>query len=173
MKSLLDKHPFIILFLKRIFALYQIRVNLKKIESLNCVIQGNTEDGNKMKFDHKETRLERQIHSCFDFLQDEFEFDFRKNEYPEYLGFPGPIYVFSYYNAHGCLSFHYVEQKDELGLYISDRYSSNQYQLTEHEVPTSDICNHKVYTKRRLLIDISAKLRIEAETKRTVLGIKI
>ena len=127
----------------------------------------------KMKNHHNETRLERQIHSCFDFLQDEFEFDFRKNEYPEYLGFPGPIYVFSYYNAHGCLSFHYDTQKDELGLYISDRYSSNQYQLTEHEVPTSDICNHKIYTKRRLFIDISSKIRIEAETKRTVLGIKI
>lgn len=126
-----------------------------------------------MKFDHKETRLERQIHLYFDFLLNEYDFDFRKNVYNDYLGFPGPIYVFSYYNAYGCLSFHFVEQKDELGLYISDRYSSNQYQLTEHEVSTSDICNHKVNTKRRLLIDISAKLKIEAETKRTVLGIKI
>lgn len=116
-------------------------------------------------------RLERQIYLYFDFLLTDYSFVYRKNVYPDYMGFPGPIYVFSYYNRNGCLSFHYIAQKDELGLYIADHYSNHQYDLIEREVSTAKICTHKWFTKRKLLSDISTQLKHEATTKQTVLGI--
>ena len=67
-----------------------------------------------MKNRQDESRMERQIHFYFDFLVTDFFFTYRKNIYSDYNGFPGPICVYSFYNDNGCLSFHYIAQKDDL-----------------------------------------------------------
>ena len=126
-----------------------------------------------MKTEQKKDRLERQILFCFDFLVTDFSFTYRKKSYPDYMGFPGPICVYSFYNDHGCLSFHYIAQKDELGLYTADHDSDHQYDLMAHEVSTSKLCGRKVFTKKQLFSEIAKLLRKEAEANRTVLGIKI
>ena len=126
-----------------------------------------------MKTEQKKDRLERQILFYFDFLVTGFSFTYRKKSYPDYMGFPGPICVYSFYNDNGCLSFHYIAQKDELGLYTADQYSENRYHLLQREVSTSKLCGRKVFTKKQLFSEIAKLLRKEAEANRTVLGIKI
>ena len=126
-----------------------------------------------MKAKQKKDRLERLILFYFDFLVTDFSFDYCKTIYPDYKGFPGPIYVYSFYNDNGCLSFHFIAQKDELGLYTADQYSDHQYQLLQREVSTSELCGRKVFTKRQLFSEISNQLRKEAEENGTVLGINV
>ena len=132
--------------------------------SRNCEVK-------RMKNTQNKTRLERQIHFYFDFLLTDYSFVYRKNVYPDFMGFPGPIYVYSFYNNYGCLSFHYIVQKDELGLYIADHYSNDQYHLMEREVSTARLCSRKLFTKKQLFSAISTQLKKEAESKKTVLGI--
>lgn len=126
-----------------------------------------------MKAKQKKDRLERLILFSFDFLVMDFSFAYRKTSFPDFMGFPGPICVYSFYNDNGCLSFHYIVQKDELGLYTADQYSDNQYQLLQREVSTSELCGRKVFTKRQLFSEISNQLRKEAEENGTVLGINV
>lgn len=126
-----------------------------------------------MKAKQKKDRLERLILFYFDFLVTVFSFAYRKTSFPDFMGFPGPICVYSFYNDNGCLSFHYIVQKDELGLYTADQYSDNQYQLLQREVSTSELCGRKVFTKRQLFSEISNQLRKEAEENGTVLGINV
>lgn len=126
-----------------------------------------------MKTEQKKDRLERQILFYFDFLVTGFSFTYRKKSYPDYMGFPGPICVYSFYNDNGCLSFHYIAQKDELGLYTADQYSDRQSDLMAHKVSTSKLCSRKVFTKKQLFSEISKQLRKEAEINGTVLGIKV
>ena len=126
-----------------------------------------------MKTEQNKDRLERLILLYFDFLVTDDSFAYRKRIYPDYSGFPGPIFVYSFYNDNGCLSFHYIAQKDELGLYTSEHDSDHQYQLLEREVSTSELCGRKVFTKKQLFSEIANQLRKEAEENRTVLGIKV
>ena len=126
-----------------------------------------------MKAKQKKDRLERLILFYFDFLVTDFSFAYRKTSFPDFMGFPGPICVYSFFNDNGCLSLHYIAQKDELGLYTADRYSDNQYQLLKREVSTSKLCGRKVFTKRQLFSEISNQLRKEAEENGTVLGINV
>ena len=126
-----------------------------------------------MKAKQKKDRLERLILLYFDFLVTDFSFAYRKTSFPDFMGFPGPICVYSFYNDNGCLSFHYIVQKDELGLCTADQYSDNQYQLLQREVSTSELCCRSVFTKKQLFSEIANQLRKEAEENRTVLGIKV
>ena len=126
-----------------------------------------------MKTGQKKDRMERLILFYFDFLVTDFSFAYRKTSFPDFMGFPGPICVYSFYNDNGCLSLHYIAQKDELGLYTADRYSDNQYQLLQREVSTTELCGRKVFTKRQLFSEISNQLRKEAEENGTVLGIEV
>ena len=126
-----------------------------------------------MKAKQKKDRMERLILFYFDFLVTDFSFAYRKTIFPDYLGFPGPICIYSFCNEHGCLSFHYIAQKDELGLYTADQYSDRQSDLMAHEVSTSKLCSRKVFTKKQLFSEISKQLRKEAEINGTVLGIKV
>ena len=126
-----------------------------------------------MKTGQMKDRLERLILFYFDFLVTDFSFAYRKTSFPDFMGFPGPICVYSFYNDNGCLSLHYIAQKDELGLYTADRYSDNQYQLLQRAVSTSELCGRKVFTKKQLFSDISKQLRREAKENGTVLGIEV
>ena len=126
-----------------------------------------------MKAKQKKDRLERLILFYFDFLVTDYSFAYRKTSFPDFMGFPGPICVYSFYNDNGRLSFHYIVQKDELGLYTADQYSDNQYQLLQREVSTTELCGRKVFTKRQLFSEISNQLRKEAEENGTVLGINV
>lgn len=126
-----------------------------------------------MKTGQMKDRLERLILFHFDFLVTDFSFAYRKRIYPDFMSFPGPVYVYSFFNDNGCLSFHYIVQKDELGLYTADQYSDNQYQLLQREVSTSKLCGRKVFTKRQLFSEISNQLRKEAEENGTVLGLNM
>ena len=126
-----------------------------------------------MKTGQMKGRLERLILSYFDFLVADFSFAYRKRIFPEYMSFPGPVCVYSFFNDNGCLSFHYIAQKDELGLYTADQYSDRQSDLMAHEVSTSKLCSRKVFTKKQLFSEISKQLRKEAEINGTVLGIKV
>ena len=126
-----------------------------------------------MKTGQKKDRMERLILFYFDFLVTDFSFAYRKTSFPDFMGFPGPICVYSFYNDHGSLSFHYVAQKDELGLYTADQYSDRQSDLMAREVSTSELCSHRVFTKKQLFSEISVKLRKEAEENGTVLGIRV
>lgn len=126
-----------------------------------------------MKTGQMKDRLERLVLFYFDFLVTDDSFAYRKRIYPDYMGFPGPICVYSFYNDNGCLSFHYIAQKDELGLYTSEHDSDHQYQLLEREVSTSELCGRKVFTKKQLFSEIANQLRKEAKENGTVLGIKV
>ena len=126
-----------------------------------------------MKAKQKKDRLERQILFYFDFLVTDDSFAYRKRIYPDYSGFPGPIFVYSFYNDNGCLSFHYIAQKDELGLYTAEHDSDHQSDLMAREVSTSELCGRSVFTKKQLFSEIANQLRKEAEENRTVLGIKV
>lgn len=126
-----------------------------------------------MKAKQKKDRLERLILFYFDFLVADFSFAYRKRIYPDYIGFPGPICVYSFFNDNGCLSFHYIAQKDELGLYTAEHDSDHQYQLLQREVPTSELCRRRVFTKKQLFLEISKQLRKEAVENGTVLGIEV
>ena len=126
-----------------------------------------------MNKEQKKGRLERQILFFFDFLVADYSFTYRKRVYPDYMGFPGPVYAFSFFNDNGCLSFHYIVQKDEMGLYTADHDSDHQYDLIEREVSTTELCGHKVLTKKQFFSEISSQMRKEAEENGTVLGIKV
>ena len=126
-----------------------------------------------MKAKQKKDRLERLILLYFDFLVTDDSFAYRKRIYPDYMGFPGPIHVYSFFNDNGCLSFHYIAQKDELGLYTAGHDSDHQYQLLQREVSTSELCGRKVFTKKQLFSEIANQLRKEAKENGTVLGIKV
>ena len=126
-----------------------------------------------MKTGQMKDRLERLILSYFDFLVTDFSFAYRKRIFPEYMSFPGPVCVYSFFNDNGCLSFHYIAQKDELGLYTAEHDSDQQYQLLQREVSTSELCSRKVFTKKQLFSDISKQLRREAKENGTVLGIEV
>lgn len=126
-----------------------------------------------MKAKQKKGRMERLVLFYFVFLVTDFSFAYRKTSFPDFMGFPGPIYVYSFYNDKGCLSLHYNAQKDELGLYTADCYSDHQYQLLQREVSASELCGRKVFTKKQLLSEISNQLRKEASENGTVLGIKV
>ena len=75
-----------------------------------------------MKTEQKKDRLERQILFYFDFLVTGFSFTYRKKSYPDYMGFPGPICVYSFYNDNGCLSFHYTNT-----IYCSVKFQRPNY----------------------------------------------
>lgn len=126
-----------------------------------------------MKTGQMKDRMERLILFYFDFLVTDFSFAYRKTSFPDFMGFPGPICVYSFYNDNGCLSLHYIAQKDELGLYTADRYSDNQYQLLQREVSTSELCGRRVFTKKQLFSEISKQLRKEAMENGTILGIEV
>ena len=126
-----------------------------------------------MKYNYTETHLEALIHNYFDFLIDKYNMTFMANIYSEYRGFAGPVFVFSYFNRYGCLSVHYVAQKDELGIYSARNYSDNQYELLEREISTTLMGIHRVYTKRRLFLELSKHISKEAEISGTALGIKV
>lgn len=126
-----------------------------------------------MKTGQMKDRLERLILFYFDFLVTDFSFAYRKTSFPDFMGFPGPICVYSFYNDNGCLSLHYIAQKDELGLFTADQYSDHQSDLMTCEVSTAKLCGHKVFTKKQLFSEISSQLRKEAAEAGTVLGIKV
>ena len=126
-----------------------------------------------MKTEQIKDRLERLILFYFDFLVTAFSFAYRKTIYPDYMGFPGPICVYSFFNDNGCLSFHYIAQKDELSLYTAEHVSDQQYDLMQREVSTSELCRRRVFTKKQFFSEISKQLRKEAVENGTVLGINV
>lgn len=118
-------------------------------------------------------RIEKLIHDSFDFLITEYQMTFRRNCYPDYLGFAGPVYAFSYFNQNGCFSFHYIVQKDELGLFTSHAYADEQEALLQQEISTVSLGVSQVFTKRQFLFALAKIIREEINMNGTVLGIPV
>lgn len=107
------------------------------------------------------------------FLIDDYGMKFAVQSFHQCDGFPGPIYVYSFYNENGCFSFHQIVQRDEWGWYISKKFSNKQNELMEQEIVQKQYLNKSYYSLKRVMFDLSEKIKAEIANKESVFGIQL
>ena len=119
------------------------------------------------------TRNSELILRYLHFLIDDYGMKFAVQSFHQCNGFPGPIYVYSFYNENGCFSFHQIVQRDEWGWYTSKAFSGQQNELMEQEIVQKQYLNRSYVSLKNLMHDLSEKIKAEAVNKGSAFGIQL
>lgn len=107
------------------------------------------------------------------FLINEFKMQYKFQSFDNYYGFCGPIDTYSFYNESRCITLHNIVQRGEWGIYLSHRFSENQYSLLEKEICQSDYMHKTHITFNGWLKEVSKAIKEEAHSKNTIFNIPI
>ena len=109
----------------------------------------------------------------FGYLISEFNMQFTFQKFDKYEYFYGPIYCYSFYNEFGCLTFHNVAQRGEWGVFVSKKFSTNQYELLEQEINQTEYLNKSYYLTKSWIKDLSKVVYAMAKKEHKVFSIKL
>lgn len=107
------------------------------------------------------------------FLVSDYNLEFSFQSFPEYIGFYGPIDCYSFYNDNGCFTLHNVVQRGEWGVFISQKFSTNQYELLGKEIPQKEYKKRSYYTTSGWLKEFSQIILNEVKLNSSLFSIKI
>ena len=65
------------------------------------------------------------------FLTEKYTMQYAFQEFEEYSM---DVETYSFYNGNGCFTVYYLDQRDELGLFYSGKFSKNLNELKEQEI---------------------------------------
>lgn len=106
-----------------------------------------------------------------DFLIYHYGFQFTFNSFKNYKGFYGPSDIYSFYNSKGCFSLHHLVQKGEWGIYISSRYSIDQFGLLEKQIPQNQYFSRNTYTSSGFIKQLKKSVELQLIQTNSVFGI--
>lgn len=107
------------------------------------------------------------------FLIDDYRMSFSYNVYDEFLHFKGPIYCYSFYNEYGCFTIQHIKQRGEIGWFVSNKYSDDQYELLKKEINQKLYPETPAWTFKSHLSQIALAIKIEIKTTNSLFGIRI
>lgn len=116
---------------------------------------------------------DRKIFKYLNFLETECGMIFKKQTFPDFHGFAGPIDAYSFYNENGCITFHNIVQRGEWGWFISKKFSQNQYELLEREIWQTEYLHKSYFLTASWLKDLRDALKAELAKYGTVFHIKV
>ena len=117
-------------------------------------------------------KIEKLVNKYLYFLVTDYDFNYKIQSFSEYHGFCGPIYTYSFYNAKGCFTIHYVTQKDELSFFTSEKMSLDQYQLLKNEIHLIEYIS-PCYRKMTLFKRLAASVRNQIKNKDSFFDLSI
>ena len=115
----------------------------------------------------------KKILKYFGFLVEKYNMKFEFQTFDEYLGFPGPINTYSFYNKNGCFTFHNIVQSGEWNWYRAKEFNNNQYALLEKKIEQSNYLYKSYFFTSSWLRDFSAIIRKQAERSNSAFGIPL
>jgi len=115
----------------------------------------------------------KKILKYFGFLVEKYNMKFKFQTFDEYLGFPGPIDTYSFYNKNGCFTFQNIVQIGEWNWYIAKEFSHNQYELLEKNVDQRDYLFKSYFFTNSWLKDFSKIIKKQAERSNSAFGIPL
>lgn len=115
----------------------------------------------------------KKILTIFGFLIREYNLQFKFQTFSMYHNFYGPMDTYSFYNEFGCFTLHNAVQRGEWGLYISEKFSEDQYKLMAREIYDCDYPTKWHWTTTGWLKDLAQAIKEEIDKKGTMLGIRV
>ncbi len=115
----------------------------------------------------------KKVLAVFGFLIKEYNLQFKFQSFDMWHNFYGPMDTYSFYNDFGCLTLHNAVQRGEWSVYVSHRFSQNQYSLMEREVCLSDYTDKRCWTVTGWLKSLAQIIKTRALECHNIFGIPL
>ena len=113
----------------------------------------------------------KKILSVLGFLIREYNLQFKFQTFEKCHNFYGPMDTYSFYNEFGCLTLHNAVQRGEWAIYISDKFSENQYELMKDEICQSDYMTKNYWTFNGWIKGLAQVIKTQIDKQDNLFGI--
>lgn len=107
------------------------------------------------------------------FLIHDYNMKFKFQTFKFFHEFYGPIDTYSFYNHNGCFTLHNVVQKGEWGIFVSSKFSEDQYQLLAKEIFLEHYLPNRSLTINGFLKKLAVSISEQLERNNSFFGINI